>query len=168
MKLLNGFLLILLSFTVATCNDSEKPISHSENTPDSKIEKVKLQKLNGGDIDLTMYRDKTVFINFWATWCKPCIAEMPSIKNAMGLLKNEKIEFLFATDESAEEVERFEAVHNFGFNYVKATNMDELNIAVLPTTFIYDRNGKKVFSEMGYRKWDDKNNLDILLTFSKQ
>jgi hypothetical protein len=38
----------------------------------------------------------------------------------------------------------------------------------LPTTFIFDKNGKQVFSEMGYRKWDDKANLDLLLKIANQ
>ncbi|HET9744306.1 MAG TPA: TlpA disulfide reductase family protein, partial [Chitinophagaceae bacterium] len=123
---------------------------------------IKLTDLKGVSIDLIKYKGKVVFINFWATWCKPCIEEIPTIKNAIGILNNDGIEFLFASDETTEQIESFEKKHSYKLNYVKAGNLEELGIMVLPTTFIFNREGKQVFSEMGYRKWDDKANLDLL------
>ena len=88
---------------------------------------------------------------------------MPSIQEAMKRLKNEKIEFFFASDETAEQIEGFKAANNYDFNYVKVGNLGELNITGLPTTFIFNPNGELVFSEMGYRKWDDKANISLIL-----
>ena len=105
---------------------------------------------------------KPIVICFWATWCKPCVEEMPTIKNAINSLKEQDIQFLFASDESKEEIEAFDKEHQFGFNYVKTNNIEQFGIIGLPTTFIFDKEGKKIFSEMGYRKWDEKDNLDIL------
>jgi thiol-disulfide isomerase/thioredoxin len=164
---LNSILLITC-FLIISCNDSSKKETNTEFSFSTDIAKVQLQNFDGGVIDLNMYKGQAVFINFWATWCKPCVAEMPTIKNAMNSLKNEKFKFLFATDESTEQVERFEAIHNFGFDYVRAINMDALNITVLPTTFIFDKEGKRVFSDMGYRKWDGSTNLQLLSKIANQ
>ena len=46
--------------------------------------------------------------------------------------------------------------------------MEELNIIGLPTTFIFNKNGKLVFSEMGYRKWDDPANIDLIMKIVDQ
>jgi hypothetical protein len=51
---------------------------------------------------------------------------------------------------------------------VKAGNMEELNIMGLPTTLIFNPDGKLAFSEMGYRKWDEKTNIDLILKIAKQ
>lgn len=119
--------------------------------------------MNDQPIDLEKYKGKTVFINFWATWCKPCREEMPSIQKAMQILKDEKVEFFFASDESKEQIEEFKEAHHYDFNYVRIDNLVDLNIMGLPTTFIFNRSGELVFSEMGYRKWGDKANIDLIL-----
>lgn len=166
MKLFNKPLIVLL-FMVASCKDSKKQESRPISSSPTEIEKVKLTSLKGMAIDMKQYDGRAVFINFWATWCKPCIEEMPTIKKAMDFLKNEKFEFLFASDESTEDIQAFENERNYGFNYTRADNMEDLNIIGLPTTFIFDKDGKRVFSEMGYRKWDDNANMDLLFKIAK-
>ena len=154
-------------FGLLSCNgeDKEKPIPITRI--DKEIDKVKLTDLKDKPIDLKQYDGKTVFINFWATWCKPCREEMPSIQEAMKILKDKKIEFLFASDETTEQIEEFKAAHKYSFNYVKVESLSDLNIMGLPTTFIFSSDGKLVFSEMGYRKWDDKTNIDLILNKSE-
>jgi thiol-disulfide isomerase/thioredoxin len=166
MKLFNKPLIVLL-FIAASCSDSKRKESRSISSSQTEIEKVKLTSLKGMAIDMKQYNGKVVFINFWATWCKPCREEMPSIQEAMKVLKNEKIEFFFASDETTEQIEEFKAGHEYSFNYVKVESLSELNIMGLPTTFIFDPNGELVFSEMGYRKWDDRANIDLLLKIAK-
>ena len=143
------------------CGNSDKKIE-AENSLQSDINKIKTSSLNGDRLDLKQFKGKTVFINIWATWCKPCIDEMPTIKSLADSLKKEQIEFLFASEDATEDIQRFEASHKFGFNYVKLDNGEELNIMALPTTFIFNKEGKQVFAEMGYRKWDDSSNFNMI------
>ena len=166
MRILANFLVIVV-IVVAGCNDNAKQLAGPETTERPEIEKMKLLTLQGEPVDLTKYKGKAVFINFWATWCKPCVEEMPTIKNAIANLKDADIEFMFASDEKTEEIEAFEREHNFGFTYLKASDIQNYGILALPTTMIFDKEGKKIFSELGYRKWDDKENLDRLLQASK-
>ena len=126
------------------------------------LEKVKLKDLNNQPIDLTRYKNKIVFINFWATWCRPCIEEMPSIDRAQTKLQNENIEFLVASNEALDRIQSFIKNHDLKLNYVKLENLEELKIQALPTTFIFDREGELVFSETGYRQWDDPENIDMI------
>jgi thiol-disulfide isomerase/thioredoxin len=139
--------------------DKDKDVIDS----DISFDKVNLTDLENNPISMGQYKGKTIFINFWATWCKPCIAEMPSIQNAQDVLRNEGVVFLLASNESIEEINSFRNAHNYNFNYTRIDNSEELNIQGLPTTFIFDQKGQLVFSEMGARKWDEKDNIDMVL-----
>lgn len=128
---------------------------------------IQLHDLNEQPIAIKQYAGKTVFINIWATWCKPCIAEMPSIARAQELLKNEAVVFLLASNESAAETEEFRNNHNYPFTYVRVNNLEALGIQALPTTVLLNAEGHMIFSETGARKWDDPANLNLIRKLSK-
>lgn len=159
---------ILFFIVLITANCRNNQTSNIPAKGQIEIEKINLTGLKGESIDLKQFKGKVVFVNFWATWCKPCVLEMPTIRNAMDSLRNENVEFLFASDESAEEIENFEKTHGYRFNYYRAVNIEELAIMILPTTFIFDKNGKQVYSEAGYHDWSETNNFDMLLKLVRQ
>lgn len=162
-----GIITTVLLFGITACDEQnrEKP----ETTKEIKIglNQIELSDLSGKLVSMEQFKGKTVFINFWATWCKPCIKEMPSIQNAMEILKGENIEFLFASDELIEQIENFKSSNEYDFNYVRLENPGSLNIMALPTTYIFDPGGKLVFSEMGVRQWDDKSNIELIMNIIK-
>ena len=162
-------LAVIIFIGLISCNEKAKNKDDQavSTIVEWETDKIKLTGLDSKPINLNQYRGQTIFINFWATWCKPCLQEMPSIKKAMEILKNENIVYLFASDEAVEQIEKFKNNHPYPFQYVKAENMEVLNIMALPTTYIYSPQGKLVFSEMGYRKWDDKSNIDLIINITK-
>ncbi len=129
---------------------------------DSDIAKVKLTELSGESIDLTQYEGKVVFINFWATWCGPCIQEMPTIASVQEKLNHKEVVFLLASNEEPAQIETFSSKRSYKFHYVHLDNMEALNIQALPTTFIYNSEGKLKFSETGFRMWDEQKNIDLI------
>lgn len=144
----------------------EEPNSSAETI--RAIDRIKLTDLNGQAINVEEHQGKTIFINFWATWCKPCIQEMPFIEEAQRTFQNENILFLLASSESAEEIEEFISNHNYSFKYVRIENSEEMNVQALPTTFIFNRQGDLVFSETGFREWSEKQNIDLIKKIVKQ
>lgn len=128
----------------------------------SDLEKIELKTLDGTSIDMSDFKGKTVFVNFWATWCKPCIREMPTIAKAQEQLKGKNVVFLFPSNESVDLITAFKESRNFDFTYVQVQNMEALNIQALPTTMIFNDKGKMIFSEMGYRDWSTPENLAII------
>ena len=108
------------------------------------------------------FKNKTVFINFWATWCKPCIQEMPTIAKAQEVLKDKNVVFLFPSNESVDLIEGFKERKSFDFNYVQSKNLEALNIVALPTTFIFNPKGELIFSEAGFRDWSTEENLALI------
>jgi len=155
-----SWLLIIIFFG---CNNKDETKPGYDSQTSIGLNEIKLSDLKDQEINLEQYKGKTVFINFWATWCRPCLEEMPHIQKTMEILEKSDIIFLFASNETTEQIINFRRKNNYNFNFVKVENLEELNIMALPTTFIFNTEGKLVFSEMGYRKWDDKENIDLIL-----
>ena len=155
-----------LLLLVSGCKGGDK--DKDVTTSDSPFDNVKLIDLESNTIDMGQYRGKTIFLNFWATWCKPCLAEMPSIQKAQDILQNKEVVFLLASSESIEEINSFRNAHNYKFYYTRIENSEEINIQGLPTTFIFDPKGHLVFDEMGARKWDEKDNIDMILKIANK
>jgi thiol-disulfide isomerase/thioredoxin len=151
---------VVLLFISCKEVNKDKPVTI---LPDTTFEKIKLADLKSNSLSLKQYAGKTIFLNFWATWCKPCIAEMPTIEKARNILNKEEIVFLIASGEAIEEIEAFRQTHDFNFNYCQIQNSEELGFQALPTTYIFNAEGDLVFSESGYRKWDEKSNIDMIL-----
>ncbi|NJN41803.1 MAG: TlpA family protein disulfide reductase [Flammeovirgaceae bacterium] len=148
------------------CSASSHDRPKASSYPD--LSHVKLKNLENTTIDLKLDSGKIVFINFWATWCGPCIIEMPAIERAQKALGNNDVVFYLASSEPLEEIIKFKKTHAYNFNYVRIENSDELFINVLPTTYIYDRSGKLAYSQIGMMEWDSKDNLNLILNPSNR
>ena len=119
-------------------------------------------------LDFNETEGKVVFINFWATWCPPCIAEMPSLQ-ALYEDYNDKVVFLFVTSDDFETVEKFKTKKGFNFEVFKPLNEvpQELTSRSIPRTFIINRKGEIVVDESSAIDWNSKSvrsQLDQLLS----
>lgn len=148
--------LMVIAFFFSSCS------SKKENTGIISLEDVKLSTLTGQRIDTDEFEGKVVFINFWATWCGPCIKEMPSIDKAQALMNDKNVVFLLASNEEPDQIESFSKKHNYNFRYLQLNNMEELKIQALPTTFIFDADGRLKFSETGSRMWNEPANIELI------
>ena len=164
---MRNFLLIVL-ILLSSCNEASEEKKVLVPQEKEAIAKVMLTDLGDQSMDLKQFEGKTIFLNFWATWCKPCIHEMPSIKKVQDSLSKSGVIFLLASDESSDEIREFEKNYNYNFNYAKVVNLEELNIQGLPTTYIFNHAGELVFSETGYRKWDDSANIEMILKINSK
>jgi thiol-disulfide isomerase/thioredoxin len=126
-----------------------------EKTP---IRDFTVTLLDGKTQSLSDYRGKAVFLNFWATWCPPCQAEMPSMETLYQRYRDRGLEFL-AVDlgESGSEVTAFLEDRNLSF----PAGLDGTGqigalygIRGIPTTFIIDKEGLIIATVVGGREWD--------------
>ncbi len=159
-------LFVATVFLMAGC---QKQVAQKE-VPDvsklSKLDRISLSDLEGNPINLKDYKGKRVFLNLWATWCKPCIAEMPDISKANDILSGEEYVFLAASDESMKKIKDFVKKYDFTFQFVKMNNsIYDLDITALPSTLIIDAKGELIFEEVGARDWDSETELDRLRKF---
>jgi len=124
---------------------------------------LQLRNLDGSEIDVSSFAGKRVFVNFWATWCKPCLAEMPSIDRAATMLAGENVVMLAASDEKPERIRKFSEKNPYSFTII-ATESDLalLEIFALPATFIFDGQGKLVYRETGARDWASPESIKLI------
>lgn len=110
---------------------------------------------NASDINLKDVEGKVIFINYWATWCAPCRAEMPSIQSLYDDYKD-KITFVFITSDKKEKVDKYYAENKFNLpTYNVLSNpAPQISTRSLPTTFIVDKKGKLAAKETGASNWN--------------
>lgn len=118
--------------------------------------------------DLKDANGKVVLINFWATWCPPCIAEMPSLQELYNDY-NDKVIFLFVTNEDFETVNKFKLKKAFNFDVYQPLSAppEVLTTRSIPKTFIIDKHGAIVVEESGAVNWNSetvRNQLDDLIS----
>jgi thiol-disulfide isomerase/thioredoxin len=123
----------------------------------------KLVNSEGNVVNLKDYKGDVIFINFWATWCPPCVAEMPGLQllyNAYG----EKVTFLFIARDKKEKVSNFITKKNYNLPvyFESGFTPKTLYSAALPTTFIIDKKGNIVVAETGSADWNSES-VHILL-----
>lgn len=129
----------------------------------------KLIGLNSKDIDFENLKGKVIFLNFWATWCPPCIAEMPSVQAFYNDYKD-KVAFVFVTNDSWETVRQFYENNNYDLPVHSATSNPPIGlpeINSIPTTFIIDKNGFIRINKTGAANWNGssfRNDIDKLLS----
>ena len=113
------------------------------------------QDLQGNPVEIADYAGKKVFVNYWATWCAPCIKEIPSIARAADTLASENFVFLLASDESLDTINDFLLDREFTGNFIKLNSfVGSLGIDVMPTSVLYDETGTAVRSWQGSFEWD--------------
>ena len=124
----------------------------------------KFQSLDGEETSLSAFEGKVLFVNLWATWCGPCVVEMPSIQRLYEQFPQEDVAFLLVSDERPDVVEEF--VQEKGWELPLYVSADEKPSAFktlgIPATFILDREGRIVFRHVGSAAWDDESSVRFL------
>ncbi|MCL6741373.1 TlpA family protein disulfide reductase [Sphingomonas sp. RB56-2] len=121
---------------------------------------VKFKNPDGGDFDLARFKGTPVLVNLWASWCAPCIKELPTLQqleqaNAdAGKLGIIAVSQDMAPQGSVEaflgerDIGRFAAYHDADMKLSSA-----LGVQIMPTTILYDADGKEVWRYIGDLDW---------------
>ena len=121
---------------------------------------VAFRTADGKLIDGAMLKNKVVFINFWATWCPPCIAEMPSINRLYNKFKdNQDIFFLMVdADNDLQKSSNFMKDKNYQIPVVTTQGNipEEWYSGTLPTTIVLDKKGNVVYRQTGAAEYTNK------------
>ncbi|WP_046744508.1 TlpA family protein disulfide reductase [Kordia zhangzhouensis] len=124
----------------------------------------------GKQINFQQMEGEVVLVNFWATWCPPCIAEMPSLQELYADY-GKRIKFLFVANDQPQKVSSFlkENGYNLPVYYAKSEVPKELYSRSIPATFLIDDQGNIVMKEIGSSNWNSQNvrkQIDELIAFS--
>ena len=113
--------------------------------------------INGQTKTIAVGEDKVTFISYWATWCPPCLAEMPSIQE---FYKDygDRIEFILLTQEDPQVVERFLDKKGYVLPvYFPQMNTPEiLSSKSIPANYIIDAQGSILIKETGAADWNSE------------
>lgn len=115
--------------------------------PDVSLNKMKVEDLNGKQVNISEMLGKPIVINYWATWCAPCRQEFPEFEAVKKQWEN-KVTFLMISDETTQAIQNFKDKNIYSFNYLKATNGFE-SVNTRPTTFIYNKKGERITKHTG-------------------
>ena len=134
---------------------------------DTFISKIKLADLKGETLDKEQFKNKIVILNLWATWCTPCIREMPDLVKMQNELPGDFV-LLLASDESLEKIQQFTERRPFDLTFAQnKTSVESLGVYSLPTTFIIGKDGQLLETLVGARKWDSPEQIEQLKTYLK-
>ena len=119
--------------------------------------------VEGGSTDFTAFRGRGLVVNFWATWCPPCVAEMPALDRLHALVARDGIEVLALSNDRGGRAQVEPFFQRIGLRNMaiwldpRGTTGRALGVRVLPTTIIIDRRGLEVARLEGEAEWDKPN-----------
>lgn len=123
----------------------------------------KLVDSEGKEVDFSEMRGKVVLVNIWATWCPPCVAEMPGMQDLYEDY-GDRVEFLFIARDEHDRVEKFISKNEYSFPvyFERTAPPEELSSNSLPTTFVIDASGVIRVEKVGAADWNSKKVHELL------
>jgi len=147
MKIVMLVLILVSGLAVAGCSSAPAPVPVQPAPADNLAPDFQLQSLDGQTVSLSSLRGRPVMLNFWATWCGPCRAEMPYIQ---GVFEDEEwtqqglVILAINVGEASSEAKEFMEDNGLSFHVLLDTDTsvaEDYNIRGIPATFFIDKNG---------------------------
>jgi len=128
--------------------------------PGSSAPDFQLPALTGPPVELSALRGHLVLVNFWATWCAPCVAEMPSLDRLHRRLRDEGLVVLaVAVDEDADVLRRWVEARRLTLAILHDPRGRDVaaryGVSGYPVSFLVDRDGRVLENYVGPVEWDD-------------
>lgn len=173
--IVGGIAMLLLAGTLAyqqkkeLAAQAEKPKSLAINDPMPDFE---AKSLKGVDLKLSQYQNKIVILNFWASWCGPCVEEMPSLIKLMKALPNDVVLLAISGDSNKEDIDAFlKSFPELGtlanihiiWDSNKALSQ-QYQVYRLPESFVVDKTQKMVKKISGTIDWYNEDALNYMKT----
>ncbi|UII76538.1 TlpA family protein disulfide reductase [Flagellimonas sp. HMM57] len=119
--------------------------------------------LNGDTLNFEEKKGEVVLLNFWATWCPPCIAELPSLVK-LHTDYHDKVVFAFIASDDRDKVVSLlnKKEYELPVFFEKTNTPSLLSHKSIPTTYIIDKSGKIVVAENGVANWNSENVRNLL------
>jgi thiol-disulfide isomerase/thioredoxin len=123
-----------------------------------------VRSLDGREFHLADARGKVVFVNFWATWCLPCRAEMASIQSLYEKLKDDGVVFVCVSKEDSSTVREYLKGKGYSFPIYTLSGERPASFAgkAIPATFIVGPDGRIALRHVGTAKWDGEESVQFI------
>lgn len=127
---------------------------------------IRFRDVKGKTVDLGDLKGKVIFLNFWATWCPPCLAEMPGVNQLYEKFKNdEEVVFILAdADGNLVKAQKFMDKKHYLLPVYRVDSEipDQLFKGSLPTTVVFDKAGRISYNESGAANYGDANFIKFI------
>lgn len=122
-----------------------------------------LSTINGTNKVVEVGQGKPVFISYWATWCPPCLAELPSIQK-LYTDYHEEVDFILITNEEQQKVRRFidKNPYDLPLYTPRMSPPEKLQGQRIPTNYLIDAKGKIIIKETGAADWNSERLRGVL------
>ena len=121
---------------------------------------TKFKNPDGGDFNLTKFKGRPVLVNLWASWCAPCIKELPTLQELeAGQAEEGKLGVIAVSQDMAPQGSVKAFLSKLGIEHVGAYHDDKmaltgaLGVEVMPTTILYGADGREVWRYVGDLDW---------------
>ena len=166
MKPLN-YILPLVILMLVSCSDNQNyPMNKFES---SETATFNLKTLDNKFLSLSEFQGSYVLVNFWATWCKPCVREIPSLNNLYKKFKDKNFEIIAINiGQNAEVVNNFiNTTSPIDFIILLDENIDLVGwkVEAIPTTFLVDDKGTIIYKVEGEKHWDSPEFISFINSF---
>jgi len=155
----------VLLYTGVLQPDTDESIMHGRRADYN----MPLLTVEGEQIYLSEFEGKTIFMNLWATWCPPCIAEMPNIQRLFDDIKdnNDIVFVMVSLDQDPQKAWDFVKRKEFTFPvYSVIAKPRVYDSSVVPTTYVISPQGDIVMEHQGMAKYDTDEFKDFLNSVS--
>jgi peroxiredoxin len=126
----------------------------------SRPVEIQLKDVFGNTVSLSDFRGNVVFLNFWATWCPPCVIEMPSMQKLHRRFKDKNFVMVaINSQETDAQVKSFLNKYKLSFTALLDSSGEVgtwFDVNAFPTTFVLDKEGRIIGRALGPREWDSQ------------
>ncbi len=159
---LAGVLMGILGANLWKWQQQQHPVAADSTGPDSQLPNFTLPSLDHSQWRAEEWRHKILVINFWATWCPPCVREMPLLDRLQKAFASQDVVFVGIAVDDADEVKKFVREKNIGFPILLGeTRAMDLMVRLgnrfnaLPYTVVADHGGTIIMRKFGEVREED-------------
>lgn len=157
MKRLQFFAILLLIVALGACRPSNRPARIGESAPDFTVQD------GSKTLTLSQFRGRTVVLNFWATWCPPCVEEMPSLVELQEKMGNKLTVVAVSLDEDGDAYNKFVETRAKGLTTIRDSK--QISNALygtykFPESFVIDKDGRIQRKFIGAVDWTSPEIVD--------
>ena len=169
-----GFVLLPANISHAAGPNLSGPMQVFQLAPSTRPRPTTTWKdASGKNLTLADFSGKVVLVNYWASWCPPCIRELPSIDRLQASLGGDNFTIVAINiDRGGKPIarrmaKRLKIKHLTLYLDRESNSARSLGVRSMPTTFVFDRKGREVGKLEGGAEWDDKAAVELINYFIK-
>ncbi len=136
-----------------------------KTVPTLEQDSIIVTDTSGVQYKLAELTSGSTVVHFYASWCGPCLRELPEIKAFMETPLGRQIKFVFITEDREDQVKTFH--DRYGFNIYRVNKLKDANVYSIPVTYLLNEKHEIVKSDLGSWDWSEENLKNEISTLIK-